>query len=82
MMSIIVHNDWVQIGTFSDGSPVLAVCLFEGDRMVGRVVNLNGSFRADFLNLEGEIEGIILPDYYTAVARVADEVRERQRRMH
>lgn len=81
-MTINVTESWHQIGNFDDGTPVRAVEIFNDKRLVGRVVDMGGAFRADFVNVEGECCEIILPNYHAALMRVAEEAMVRAKRLH
>ena len=79
-MSVTVQNNWENIGCFTDGSPVLAIRVYNGHRMVGRVVDMaNGCYRADFVNMDGDLVEIMFQEYCDAVTRIAEEAVARHR---
>ena len=82
-MTILVQQNWEQVGVFTDGSPVRAVRVFDDRRIVGRVVDVGGgNFRADFVTSAGDLAEVIMPDYYAAILRIAEEAKARFKRLH
>ena len=82
-MTIMIQNNWTQIGVGEDGSPIHACGVYEGDQVLGRIVDLNnGFYRADFVNGEGNPQEIVMPDYPSAIMRVVEEAKIRRRMMN
>jgi len=81
-MSVTTQNNWENIGCFTDGSPILAIRVFNGYRMVGRVVDMLEGYRADFVNTDGRLVEIMFDEYFEAVARIAEEAYARHRTLN
>ena len=82
-MIITVGQVWEVLGSYPDGRQIKAVDVFNERRLIGRLVDLgNGAFRADYVNIEGELHEDVLPGYYEALTRVAEEAQLRHGTLH
>ncbi|MGW8182143.1 MAG: hypothetical protein ACWGQW_25730 [bacterium] len=54
--------------------------VFNETRVIGRLIDLgDGTFRADYIDVEGDLQEDLCPDYFSALDRVIDHAVARHR---
>jgi hypothetical protein len=81
-MAIMVTHSWQHIETLPDGSPVRALILTDGMRLVGWVIDLNdGTYDARYITNDGPVS-VQIDNVHDAITCVSDQALERKRHLH
>ena len=68
------------LGSLADGSEVKMAAVHNEERIIGRLIDFgNGVYRADYIDVEGEVCEAEAHDLYTAVQTITDAALARAR---
>ena len=77
-MIVTIDTVWEVVGSLADGSEVKMAAVHSEERIIGRLIDFgNGVYRADYIDVEGEVQETLSDDLYTAVQAITDEALAR-----